>query len=200
MKHAPFLRGASVALAAFTLACGDSTAPSVNLSEAEVGDMLEAMSAVSYIGAGPGTGLFVHRAGQTANATYTVSETVECPNGGSATMNGTATDDPDAGTFTAQITQGFSGCAAPSSGGRVWTFDGDPNITTNLSGSQNLSTGAFTLSATQTGAVKFASNLGAGRCAIDITLTLTGNETSVSATVSGTACGRTIQRSISVTE
>ena len=199
MKRSPLLRGASVALAAFSLACGDSTAPSVTLTEAQVGDMLEAMSAVS-LGAVPAPGMFIHRADQTANATVTVSETVDCPNGGSATVNGTVTDNAAAGTFTAQVTQGFTGCKASAESGRVWTFDGNPNIVTNMSGSANPTTGAFSLTATQTGGVKFASDLGAGSCALDLTLTMTGSATSSSATLSGTACGRTIQRTITVTQ
>jgi hypothetical protein len=200
MKRVLPLRHALAALAAFTMACGDSTAPGVTLSEAEVEDMLEAMTAVSFIGQASGSGFFVSRAGQTANATVTLSETVECPNGGSATVSGTATDNPDAGTFSAQITQGFSACAATSEAGRLWTFNGNPNIVTSVQGSFNQSTGAFSLTAAQTGGIRFASDLGEGSCAIDLTLTLTGTTTSASATLSGTACGRTIQRSITVTE
>jgi hypothetical protein len=199
MKRVPLIRGASLAIAALGIACGDSTAP-VTLSEAHVEDMLEAMTSVSYIGQASGAGFSIRRAGQVANATVTVSETVECPNGGSVTVSGTATDNPDAGTFTAQITQGFSACAATSEAGRVWTFNGNPNITTNVSASQNQATGAFSITATQAGGVRFASDLGEGACNINLTLTITGNATSVSATLGGTACGRTIQRSISVTE
>lgn len=198
MKRVTLLRGVSVALTAFTLGCGDSTAPSVTLTEAQVADMLEAMNSVSA-GAVPGSGLFVHRGGQTANATVTLSQTVDCPNGGSASVNGTVTDDAAAGTFSARITQGFTGCAATSSEGRVWTFDGNPNIVTNLSGSYNVNTGAVNITATQVGGVKFSSNLGAGTCAIDLALTITGTETSGTITVSGTACGRNIQQSITAT-
>jgi hypothetical protein len=199
MKRVAFFRGASLALVALSIACGDSTAP-VTLTEAQVEDMLEAMTTVSYIGQASGPGFSIRRAGQVANATVTVSETVECPNGGSATISGTATDNPDAGTFTAQITQGFSACAATSEAGRVWTFNGNPNITTNISASQNQTTGAFSLTATQVGAVNFASDIGEGACSLNLTLAITGTATSVNATLSGTACGRTIQRSISVTE
>lgn len=81
----------------------------------------------------------------------------------------------------------------------MWTFDGNPNILTNLSGSYNVNTGAVNISATQVGGVKFSSNLGAGTCAIDLALTIAGTETSGTITVSGTACGRNIQQSITVT-
>lgn len=199
MKRVPLFRSASLVLAALSIACGDSTGPTA-LSEAQVEDMLDAMSVVAYASQVGGPGLFVKRAGQVANATVTVSETVECPNGGSATVNGTVTDNPDAGTFSAQITQGFSSCAAASGAGRVWTFNGDPSIVTNVSATQNASTGAFSITATQAGGVKFASDIGAGSCALNLTLTISGNQTSGTATLNGTACGRTIQRSITVTE
>lgn len=200
MKRATLLRGASVALAAASIACGDSTAPNVTLTDAQVGDMLDAITAVSLPGAVPGTGMFIHRTGETANVTVTLAETVSCPNGGSAAVNGTATSDPINGTFSAQITQGFTACAAPSEQGRVWTFDGNPNIVTNLSGTHNVNTGAFSLTATQVGGVKFSSNLGAGTCALDLSLTASGNDTSGTVTLSGTACGRTIQRTVTITE
>jgi len=203
MKSATLVRRTSVALVALTLACGDSTGPA-RLSEEQVVDMLNAMSSVAYTGDIPG-GASMSRASlwaapQTANATVNVSQTVSCPNGGTASVNGTSTDNPDAGTATATITQSFSACAAASSEGRVWTFNGDPNIVTTINSTWNEATGAFTMNMTQEGAIQFASNLGSGRCAIDLTLTMSGNETSFSATMSGSACGHTIEQSIDVTQ
>ena len=202
MKSATLVRRASVALVALTLACGDSTGPA-RLSEEQVVDMLDAMSVVAYQDIPGGANMSrasLWAAPQTANATVSVSQTVSCPNGGNASVTGTATDNPDAGTATATITQSFSACAATSSEGRVWTFNGDPNIVTTINSTWNEATGAFTMNMTQEGAIQFASNLGSGRCAIDLTLTMSGNETSFSMTMSGTACGHTIQQSIDYTE
>ena len=203
MKSATLVRRASVALMALTLACGDSTGPA-RLSEEQVVDMLDAMSSVAYTGEIPG-GASLSRASlwaapQTANATVNVSQTVTCPNGGTATVNGTATDNPDAGTASAHIVQSFTGCAATSSEGRVWTFNGDPDITTDLSSSYNETTGAFSMTVTQVGGIRFASNLGNGNCPINLTLTMSGNETSFSLTMNGTACGHSIQQSFDYTE
>ena len=201
MKSANLIRRASVALAALTLACGDSTGPS-NLSEEQVGDMLDAMSAVSIYGDVPGASMSMaglRLAPQTANATVSLSHTISCPNGGSASVNGTATDD-EAGNATAQITQSFSSCAATSSEGRLWTFDGNPNIVTNMTASYNETTGAYSMTATQVGGIRFASNLGSGSCQIDLTFTMSGNETSFSASISGNACGHSIQQSVEVTQ
>lgn len=202
---APFVRRASVALAAFTLACGDSTAP--KLSEAQVQDMADALFAVAWSGdaAAPGgTSMSASPFGEfkptSANATVNVSQTVDCPNGGTAGVNGTATSDDAAGTFSATVTQTFTACSATSSQGRVWTFTGNPNIVTSISASSNQTTGAFSMTLTQVGGVKFESDLGAGACAINLTYTLSGNQTSLSASLNGSACGRNISQTINVTQ
>lgn len=203
MTSAPLLRRASLMLAALTLACGDSTGPQAKLTEDQVSDMLEAMSMVASYGDVPGTALGADPFGTvttTANATVTVSQTVDCPNGGSASVNGTATDDPTAGTMSAQITQNFSGCRATSESGRLWTFDGDPNIVTSVSASYNETTGAFSLTATQVGGIRVASDVGSGSCQINLTLTMSGNQTSFTGSLNGSACGHNIQQSVTVTQ
>jgi hypothetical protein len=207
------LRRVSFALAALTLACGDATAPT-RLTEAQVGDMLDAMSLVAYSGDTPGTAAmsqsslrgssllasYLQASTQLVNATVSVSQTVSCPNGGSASWNGTATDDPEAGASSAQITQSFSNCAATSSEGRVWTFNGDPSIVTNVSSTYNEATGAFSLNMTQIGGIRFSSDLGAGGCQISLTVTMSGDADSFSATLNGSACGHTIEQSIEATQ
>lgn len=177
-----------MALAALTLACGDATGPSTNLSEEQVGDMLDAMSAVASFGSVPGI----------APAVVNVSQTIDCPNGGSASVGGTINTNDAAGTATVQFTQGFSGCRATSKKGRLWTFDGDPNIITIVSVSYNEVTGAFSITGSQVGGIRFASDLGSGSCPINLAFTFSGNASSISGTLSGSACGRTIEQSISV--
>ena len=190
MTSATLIRRASVALVAFSLAaCGDSTGPSANLTEEQVGDMLDAMSAVSNFGSVPGT----------AMAVVTVSETVDCPNGGTATASGTVTENTLAGTATVQFTQSFNGCKATSSAGRVWTFDGNPNIVTNLATTYNATTGAYSITGTQVGGIKVSSEVGSGSCDINITISFSGDPNSFNGSISGSACGRNIQQSISVT-
>jgi hypothetical protein len=198
---ANFVRRASLALAAFTLACGDSTGLS-NLSEEQVGDMLDAMSAVASfedIPGAPTTFPALRLAPQTANATFSVSQTVDCPNGGSASVSGTVTDD-EAGTVTAESTQDFDGCAATSAEGRVWTFDGAPNIVDNLTATSNETTGAFSMTASRVGGIRFASNLGSGVCQINLTFTMSGDQDSFSGSISGSACGHNIQQSFEFTQ
>jgi hypothetical protein len=201
MQTATLLRRVPLALAALTLACGDSTAP--RLSEAQVFDMLDAMSVVADVSELPGSpalrASLVAAPPTTANATVSVSQTVSCPNGGTASVSGTATEDEQAGTASAQVTHSFTGCAATSSEGRVWTFNGNPNILTTFSATHNATTGAFSMTVTQMGGVRFASDLGEGACQINLTVTLSGDDDSLSSSIVGSACGRTIQQSVEIT-
>ena len=204
MKTASLLQRSAVVFAAFTMACGDSTGPG-NLSEAQVGEMVEAMQMVSMM-AMPSDDQASFAAdplrafGERANATVSYSETVDCPDGGSASVNGTVTGN-DAGTsLTAQLTQNFSACRATAESGRVWTFDGNPSIVTTLNATSNEAAGTFTLSWNQVGGITYASDLGSGNCQVNLTFTMSGTASSLTASLSGSACGRNIQRSITVTE
>lgn len=201
MTSATLIRRASLALTALTLACGDSTGLA-RLSEEHTADMLEAMTAVSSFGADAGPGMAALSAPGTAlaNLVVTYAATVECPNGGSASVNGTADENEEAGTATYVITQDFSGCKATSSRGRVWTFDGNPNIVTNVSASYNETTGAYSMTASQVGGISFASNLGSGSCEVNLTITVSGDQNSVEASMSGSACGHNIEQSISLSQ
>jgi len=203
---ATLLRRASVALVALTVACGDSTGP--NLSEEQVFDMLSAMSLVadfSEIPGAPTAGAALKAlkaAPAMANVTVNVSQTVSCPNGGNASVAGTVTDDEQtpANTVTATVTHSFSSCAAPSEEGRMWTFNGAPNIVTTLNATSTETAETFNMTVTQVGGVRFASDLGEGTCQISLTFTMNGNPNSFSASISGSACGRTIQQTVEVTQ
>ena len=201
MTSAALLRRASLAVAALTLACGDSTGPTVQLSEAQTGDMLSAMSAVSSFGdVSAASGMSANRSGASlrmANATMNFSQTVSCPNGGNASVTGSANDNTP-NTVVLQITQGFSGCAATSEHGRVWTFHGDPNIVTSVTATHDQATGVYSMTATQVGGIRFESDLGSGKCQVDLTFTMNGDANSFSGTLNGTACGHTIQQSVEV--
>lgn len=201
MPIATFLRRAPIALAALTLACGDSTSP--RLSQEQVFDMLDAMSVVADVSDLSGTPAMrasLVAAPTKANATVNVSQIVSCPNGGTASVSGTATDNPDAGTASAQVTHNFTACSAASTEGRVWTFNGDPNILTTMSATNNAATGAYSLTVTQVGGVRFASDLGEGSCRINLTVTLSGNATSLSSSINGSACGRSIHQTVEITQ
>lgn len=184
-----FLTPAIVAFA-FT-ACGDSTAPNLALNDEQVADMMDAMSTAGLSGFTPppvGSSL----------AVITVNETVDCPNGGTTTISATIDDGGTSTSVSMSLTQSFTNCKATSSSGRMWTFNGNPNIVTTFTGTSNETTGAFSLSGSQTGGVIASSNLGSGSCAWDVDYSMTGNDLTgaFSSTVTGTVCGRNISQTI----
>lgn len=186
------LSAIAVSLLLTITACGDSTAP-VALDDAQIADMMDAMATAGVAGfAPPPAGSF---------AVITIAETVDCPNGGTSSVNATIDDGGTTTTVTMSFTQGFSNCKSTSSTGRLWTFNGKPNIVTSFTGTSNPETGAFSLSGTQTGGISFSSDLGSGSCDFDLTYSMSGNENSEQFTgsVSGTVCGRNFSQSLSAT-
>jgi hypothetical protein len=184
------LRLATASLFLSIAACGDSTGP-VTLSEEQISDMMDAM-------ANAGTPGFVPPVGNLA--VTTVTGTSDCPNGGTTTLNGTIDDNEATGSFSMTITQGFTNCKSASSSGRVWTFNGKPNIVVTMTGSENANTGAFTFSTSQTGGLSFASDIGAGDCEFNVTISMSGNYNTeqFSGSISGSVCGRNVSQSLSV--
>lgn len=172
-------------------ACGDSTAPNANLDEAQIEDMMDAMANAGVAGfTPPPTGNM---------AVVTITETVQCPDGGSSNVNATIDDGGTTNSVSMTFTQGFSNCKSTSSAGRLWTFNGKPNIVTTFTGTSNETTGAFSMSGTQKGGITFASDLGTGACDFDLTFSMSGNELTgqFTGSMSGTVCGRTISQSLS---
>ncbi len=192
------IRGITATSLALTIAaCGDSTAPNVTLDDEQIADMMDAMANAGVAGfTPPPVGNL---------AVITINESVECPNGGTlsidATINEGESTGPSSSLSTAvsmTITQGFTGCKSASSRGRVWTFNGKPNIVSTFNGTSNATTGAFTLSGSQSGGVTFSSDLGTGSCDFDVTFSMSGNENTeqFSGSVTGTVCGRSVSQSL----
>ena len=185
------IRGfAATSLALTIAACGDSTGP-VTLNDEQVADMMDAMANAGVAGfTPPPVGNL---------AVITINESVECPNGGMSSFAATIDENAATGSMSMTITQGFTGCKSASSTGRVWTFNGKPNIVSTFNGTSNATTGAFTLSGTQTGGVSFSSDLGTGSCDFNVTFSMSGNENTeqFSVSMSGTVCGRSVSQSIS---
>jgi hypothetical protein len=189
MTNSQLARRACVALMGLTLAACKDNGPSV-LTEAQVGEMIEAMASVNALGAIPGTSM----------AIINVSETIDCPNGGTATVAGSVNDNDGSGTATVQVTQSFNACRATSSHGRVWTFDGDPNVTTNVTMTADEEAQTFSISGSQVGGIRFSSDLGSGSCSVNLTTSMSGGPGSLQASLSGTACGHTVERSFSFSQ
>jgi hypothetical protein len=123
------------------------------------------------------------------------SEDVPCPNGGIATLSGSINTNEQTGAGSISIVQDFDGCKATSeSSGRLWTFDGDPNITTTMSGTDNPATGISSMTGSITGAIKASSDIGSGRCVFNVQMTSSYNDNTgaSSSSINGSVCGRTI--------
>ena len=189
--HTRLFRSLAVASLALTFtACGDSTAPNLELTEDQVADMMDALTTAGLAGYGSTGSNF---------AVVTIDRTVDCPEGGSASVNASYDDGSTGTTVTMSITQGFSNCKATSSQGRMWTFNGNPNIVSTFTATSNETTGAFTFSGTQKGGITASSDLGSGACGWDVTYSFSGNDNTgaFSGSVTGTVCGRSVSQSIS---
>lgn len=184
------LRSFAAATLAMTIAaCGDSTGPNVTLNDEQIADMMEAMANAGVAGfVPPGSNL----------AVVTISQTVDCPNGGSVSVAATVDENTTTGAVAMTITQGFANCKSTSSTGRLWTFNGKPNIVSTFNGTDNPTTGAFTLNGTQKGGITFSSDLGSGSCEFDVTFSMSGNDNTeqFSGSMSGTVCGRSVSQTL----
>jgi hypothetical protein len=184
---------AAVVLAA---ACSDSTAPNVQLDDAQVDDMMEAFSALGTQNVTP-TNFPANMAAVTLN----VNASVECPQGGTRSYTGSWTVDDETDELSHAVTHDFAACrATAASTGRVWTFDGEPNIVSTFNISTDPTSEVTTFTGTQTGGVRFTSDLGTGVCNLNTTTTMTltpaaspGGAGSFTLSITGTVCGRSVE-------
>ena len=202
MTTGQFLRRTMVAAIAFTVACSDSTGPGtpIDLSEEEVDDMMEAFSTL---------GTQPDGASNLAMLIVSVDETFSCPDGGtmSETGNLNVTQQPGSPTMslTYNTTQDFEDCKGTSTSGRLWTFNGNPNLASNFSMTSNDDTGAFSMTGSQTGGLRVASDLGSGTCNFNLNWTLSNTPTAggtdnIQGSMTGTVCGRSINVDLSIIE
>ena len=199
MTTGQFLRRAMAAAIAFTVACGDSTAPNtIELTDDQVDDMMEAFSALGSTPEGTS-------ASNILALIVTVDETIGCPNGGTFSEEGNWNFNEQANSISIDVTQDFAACKATSSSGRLWTFDGNPNLHSTFSMTSNPTTNAFSMTGSQTGGLMVASDLGSGVCNWNVTYTMNGtpvpgteDEFNITGSVTGTVCGRSINVDLSI--
>jgi hypothetical protein len=205
-------RAATVFSIVALAACGDGKGPAlISLDEAQAEDLMDALAQAGAFDAG--AGLSVASAARASNAavvahavfTTTVSASGPCPNGGTAGVNGSMTmNDNNAPTITMtmEVAQSFSACRSTSTEGNLWTFSGAPNITSNFSMTMNETTGIFSMTGTQKGALDVTGPEGSGRCPIDISFTFSGNDQAgtFSGSLTGTVCGVSISQTVDLTE
>lgn len=186
-----------VAVAGLVLAltaCSDSaTAPEANLTQAEAAEVLEALSAITGLVGGDlradgGATLFDQPA-----VTESIDESFPCPAGGNARVRGSFTFNESNGSSSVDLRFTYSNCAAEAPSGRTWTFNGDPDVRQRLSGSTNPSTGNFTLTGSQVGAIRFNNGSQSGRCSINLTTRFSDED--LVYRVYGTVCGQDVSKS-----
>lgn len=198
MMHSNFRRALVAALAVAVSACGDSPlGPEADLTQEEVSEMMDAMSAIGAFTFAPGEFSVRSLGGQVASVVAPFDETSECPSGGTVNVSGSMNINESTGNFSAQYTADYNNCKAPSSAGRVWTFNGEPNVTTSMNYTFNETTGGISMSGTQSGGVRFSSGGMSGRCSISLTYNMSTNAEGIpTGTVTGTVCGESVNQSL----
>lgn len=177
-----------------------------NLTTTEFSDMMQAFAAISSIGYNFGAFVGDQQTSPMLAAqssqTYTINETADCPAGGTAglsgTMNFSSTNNNQNFTYDISMVQTYNSCRGQAQGG-VWTFNGNPNITTTYSASLGGSGQTYTLTGTQRGGFRFTSpgNKG-GSCNIDVTITINYSQTgSYSGRYAGSVCGQSVDQTYS---
>ncbi|MBI2071872.1 MAG: hypothetical protein HYT81_02340 [Gemmatimonadetes bacterium] len=204
------LSGLSVALALGLAACGgDFTSSGDSLTESEAAELAEELAEGGFVGFGGQAAAPMGAPGEAAaRVTIILSDTYPCDEGGgtgtvavAGSMTADINETTGTGTFEFNYTIAPHGCQVTTSGGKVFTLDGDPNlgVAGNFTWSQTSAEGTLTYD----GRFKWEASDGrAGACGVDLTANYDFNFSSTgssgSATVSGTVCGVTVNRTVSV--
>lgn len=202
---------------AVLVACGgdddNGTGPDTSgdeLTQQETVEMLDALAAVgsfsfglsgaSYsIVDGPQAALI---AASAVPVSETFDETESCPQGGSVRFDGEVNGDVDQETGAADLTfsmvQSHMDCVASSESGTTFTFSGAPSITTTMD-LTSTSDGSFQIDGSQDGTLGWETSGKSGSCGFDLTFEFSGSANSFSGSISGTACGNSINETFDET-
>ena len=171
-------------------ACGDGGVGENSgdpLDADEAGVLFNELVEIGFVGLARGPAPMSVAAAEPIPATSS-----QCPGGGSVTVSGNADDGTTRASF--DITETISGCVI-SVDGIAFTVNGDPNI--KITGDISIDDESFEIfdfNMYMNGGFLYTADDGrAGRCAIDVSATL--SETSVS--VSGSFCGQDVTLSAS---
>lgn len=186
-----------VSLSLGLAACGgDSPTQSGDpLTEAEVEVMMEAFfgaGGLFFLGGG-----FSGVNGDIALQQVNIDETLSCSGGGSVRTTGTLSVSEQGESFGWNLTQTHNSCVeTASSNGSTWTFNGAPSISTTFTGS--VAESSFTYQGAQTGGIAWSSGGNSGTCQINLNYNMTGSDTSVTLSVTGSVCGHNISENTTV--
>lgn len=198
------------ALALGLAACGGGfTASGDPLTEAEAADLAAGLVEGGFAGFGGLAGSPAQAPGlAAANVTITLNDTAPCDGGGTVAVNGSLTANVDqsgtSGSFGFDYALAPSGCQV-ASGDKTFTINGDPNLKVkgNFTFSSNGTTESFQGSLNYDGKFKWTSSDGrGGACGVDLAANYDftfSTTTTGTASVSGSVCGVTVNRSVTVT-
>lgn len=194
-------RGVALAMLVAVAACDSATEVVGDLSQAEAEALAEVVGATVF----SSTSEVPEGQGAPARApisgSESVSATVPCELGGTVAVTGNMEYSGDTETHvdaTFGITQVHDGCVAESQEGIRFTLDGAPNVTADVS--LSVSENELSLEGTYGGAVDWSTDGRQGTCSLDISISvdLSGTAETGSASMSGTVCGVSFQKSLTV--
>ena len=207
--------GLAAALSAMVslTACSSFTASGDPLNETEAGDLAGAMIGQGFPGTGgmgapaphaPG-GVTASPTAPAGKITLSIDDSAPCQGGGTVALAGSMSVDLNQIAKTGSVDYNFtltpSGCKVPNQAGKTFTLTGDPN----LKGEGKLDWQATSIGGTikYSGKFKWESSDGrAGECGVDLSgnfnLASTGVGGNASASLTGTVCGISVNRNVSV--
>lgn len=205
--NSKIVRVLSCAAVLAVAACDDSATDVLgDLTEAEAEALAEVVGATVLNGAMGSQNTGAATGPQAVVQTYseTVSGTFPCELGGSVgvdgTLNATMDDQTGAGTIDFALTQVHDGCVAESQDGIRFTLDGAPSVSAVLAMEFSEQAGTLAFGGSYTGAVDWATDGRDGTCSIDVEFTadLDGAMETGSASMSGTVCGVSFSKSLTI--
>jgi len=183
----------------FFVACSDDDNPvgTDDLSSEDVELMMEAFQNAGILG-----GPFMSFAGSMSpnKAEKSVSvlsdehfqdfdQDIPCPEGGSANYQGSV--DQGENHLNADLSVTLNACTSLDGEDNSWTFDGNLEYGLNFEGDEE----SFEMNGFHEGIVDFSGHL-EGSCDIDVSYSVTGDQTGGSGQINGTVCGYDISTSI----
>jgi hypothetical protein len=198
--------------AAFSLtACGSFTSSGDALNEAEVGALAGALVGQGFPGTGgasmtpaapSSSASAASAAAPTGKISVKIDDSGPCQGGGTVSVTGDLSVDVNQTAQTGTLEYNFTlvpnGCKVTSESGKVFTLTGDPNVKGDgkLNWAQNSFQGALNYS----GKFNWESSDGrSGACGVDLNADFHVVTGSITANLTGSVCGITVNRNVSVT-
>jgi hypothetical protein len=207
------LFGLAPVLALGLAACGSGfTSSGDPLTESEAADLAQGLANGGFAGFGSFAAPAGAPGAAATNVTISLNNSAPCDGGGTVAFNGSMTANVNqaatSGTFGFNYTVVPTACQITTSNSKTFTLTGDPNLKAqgDFTFTAGSSTETFQGSLSYNGKFDWtSSDARAGVCGVDLaanydfSFSTTGGAPTGTATLSGTVCGVTVNRSVSVT-